>query len=274
MYTEENAKINWTTRRLGDLPINLPRSFEELEQFKDGHLLECFKSLSKEAIDYETRALHFSAHMFYEKPEIKKQLYAMVNRFAFKNIKSSKKTTKLHTVLSRKANDVLIIEEETSETGLGFVDKFATLFSLRKRLDNARNDLVKTGCSTAYPHIWGNELYNRSVHTQNPFFEKLFEPVMMKVTAEDRERGVNMIVKSLKAQINALKLMMNKDYLVFMNITLFQELIQKSIGPQCSQYVIVALIRGGMVYANKLIWEFLMFKKENIRARDENIVRQ
>ena len=94
MYTEENAKINWTTRRLGDLPINLPRSFEELEQFKEGHLLECFRNLSKEAIDYETKALHFSAHMFYEKPEIKKQLYAMVNRFAFKNIKSSKKTAK------------------------------------------------------------------------------------------------------------------------------------------------------------------------------------
>ena len=34
------------------------------------------------------------------------------------------------------------------------------------------------------------------------------------------------IVKSLKAQINALKLMMNKDYLVFMNITLFNDLIK------------------------------------------------
>ena len=137
MYTEENAKLNWINRRLGDLPVNLPQSFEKLEQFKDGHLLECFRSLSKEAIDYETRALHFSAHMFFEKPEIKKQLYSLVSTFAFKDFSASKKTAKLHTVLSKKTNDVLIIEEETSETGLGFVDKFATLFSLRK----------KAGCS-------------------------------------------------------------------------------------------------------------------------------
>ena len=27
MYTEENAKLNWINRRLGDLPVNLPQSF-------------------------------------------------------------------------------------------------------------------------------------------------------------------------------------------------------------------------------------------------------
>ena len=51
LYTEENAKLNWINRRLGDLNINLPQSFEQLEQFRDGHLLECFRCLSKEAID-------------------------------------------------------------------------------------------------------------------------------------------------------------------------------------------------------------------------------
>ena len=47
---------------------------------------------------------------------------------------------------------------------------------------------------------------------------------MDRLTNEDRERGSTHIVKSLKAQINSLKLMMNRDYLVFMNITLFNEL--------------------------------------------------
>ena len=78
IFTEENAKSNWINRKFGDLNINLPQSFEALEQFKDGHLLECFKCLSKEAIDYETKALHFCAHMFFEKPEIKKELHSLV----------------------------------------------------------------------------------------------------------------------------------------------------------------------------------------------------
>ena len=75
MYTEENTKLNCINRRVGDLNINLPQSFEELEQFQDGHLLECLKCLSTDAIDYETRALHFSAHLFFEKPNQKTTTY-------------------------------------------------------------------------------------------------------------------------------------------------------------------------------------------------------
>ena len=49
----------------------------------------------------------------------------LVKQFAFKNQSESKETARLHTVLSRKSNDCLIIDEETSESGLGVVDKFA-----------------------------------------------------------------------------------------------------------------------------------------------------
>ena len=36
MFTEENAKLNWINRRLGDLRVILPQSFEELVQFLMG----------------------------------------------------------------------------------------------------------------------------------------------------------------------------------------------------------------------------------------------
>jgi len=134
MFTEEDIKTNWINRKVGDLKISLPTTFEELEQYKDGHLLECFLSLEKEVMDYETKALHFSAHMFFEKAEVKKALLSLVKQFAFKNQSESKKTARLHTVLSRKSNDSLVIDEETSESGLSFVDKFASLFVLRKKL--------------------------------------------------------------------------------------------------------------------------------------------
>ena len=79
---------------------------------------------------------------------------------------------------------------------------------------------------------------------------------MTNLTEGDTEKGSMFIVMSLKAQINALKLMMNKDYLVFMNIMLYNEVIKKHISPQCSRFVLVALTRGGMVHTNKLLWEF------------------
>ena len=52
-----------------------------------------------------------------------------------------KKTTKLHTVLSRKVNHKLIIEEETHETGLGFVDKFVSIATLRKKLESVKSEI-------------------------------------------------------------------------------------------------------------------------------------
>ena len=93
---------------------------------------------------------------------------------------------------------------------------------------------------------------------------------MTNLTEGDRERGSMYIVMSLKAQINALKIMMNTDYLVFMNITLYNEVIKKYISPQCSQFVIVALTRGGMVHTNKLLWEFLIGKCEWLISKDIN----
>ena len=48
----------------------------------------------------------------------------------------------LHKVLSKKENDMLIIDDETSETGLGFVDKFVSIFSLRKKLEKIRGEIT------------------------------------------------------------------------------------------------------------------------------------
>ena len=77
--------------------------------------------------------------------------------------------------------------------------------------------------------MWGHELYNKTVLYANPLFENLLIPVMImkEQTQKDRIRGSLFMVKSLKAQINALKIMMNTDYLVFMNITLYNEVIKK-----------------------------------------------
>ena len=95
----------------------------------------------------------------------------MVRSFGYKNFIKSKKTAKLHTVLSKKFNDTLVIEEETSETGLGFVDKFAFIWNLHKRLEQVRGDILTKKSSSAYPHGLGNEFHNRSVFIQNSVFE-------------------------------------------------------------------------------------------------------
>ena len=59
-----------------------------------------------------------------------------------------------------------------------------------------------------------------------------------------------------------------------MKITLYNEVIKKYISPQCSQFVLVALTRGGMVHTNKLLWEFLIGKREWLINKDINASKQ
>ena len=79
--------------------------------------------------------------MIFEKPKVKKTLHALGKQFAFKNQSDSKKTVRLHTVLSKKEKELLIIEDETSETGLGFVDKFVSIFILTQKLAKVRSEI-------------------------------------------------------------------------------------------------------------------------------------
>ena len=101
-------------------------------------------------------------------------------------------------------------------------------------------------------------------------FEKLLIPVLEERKKQDRIRGSLYMVKSLKAQINALMISMNNDYLTLMNITLFEEVIYKFLDPTSSQFVVVALVRAGMVYGNKFLWESLIFKKLWAIAQEAN----
>ena len=83
-----------------------------------------------------------------------------------------------------------------------------------------------------------------------------------------------MILKSMKAQIGTLLISMNNDYLTLMNITIFDEVIYKYMDPTSSQFVVVALVRAGMVYGNKFLWEFLIFKKLWFFAQEQNWSKQ
>ena len=109
VFTAEDVKTSWVNRKLDDLKIKMPINFEELEQYMDGHLLDCSLNMDEEAINYETKALHFSAHMFFEKPEVKKALYNLVRLFAIKNQYKNKRLNDFTQFFQRrKITDLLL----------------------------------------------------------------------------------------------------------------------------------------------------------------------
>ena len=130
---------------------------------------------------------------------------------------------------------------------MGFVDKFCEAMRLRKKVSQISAEMKAHKWSYSWSFIWENELYNRSVIYSNPIFEKLFKPIMDAKTKKDRVEGSNMVLSSMRAQIGALLISMNQEYLTLMNITLFDEVIYKFMDPTSSQFVVVALARAGMV---------------------------
>ena len=82
------------------------------------------------------------------------------------------------------------------------------------------------------------------------------------------------MVMSIKAQINGLKLIMNKAYITFMNVTIYKEVISKHISHSASQYVLVALTRAGMVHTNKYLWELIVTRREFVRKQRLNAEKQ
>ena len=114
-----------------------------------------------------------------------------------------------------------------------------------------RAEIEEKEYTTKYTSLSGNHIFNATVYNKCSLFEKLLAPVIHELNEGDRWRGSRYMVMSLKAQINSLKLVMNKAYLTFMNVTMYKEVISKHISHSASQYVLVALTRAGMVHTNK-----------------------
>ena len=55
--------------------------FAELKKWDHGHTCEYVHNLDIEVINAEIKALHFSAHLFYEKTEVKTKMLSIIQDF-------------------------------------------------------------------------------------------------------------------------------------------------------------------------------------------------
>ena len=90
IFSEDTAFKNWLNRKPEDFGVILPSSFQEIENFEDASSLAVFKCLDKEAINYETMALHISAHMFFERTEVKQVFNLVLQDFRSKVVQTRK----------------------------------------------------------------------------------------------------------------------------------------------------------------------------------------
>ena len=152
IFSEDTEFKNLLHRKPEDLGLIFPASFQELENFEGASNLEVFRCLEKEAINYETSALHVSAHMFFERNEVKESFNMILQDFAFKS-GANKKVLKLCTTLNKRIQKETISDNSSFE--MGFVDKFVEVFRLRDKLNKISAEITEKKWSQQWSFMWG-----------------------------------------------------------------------------------------------------------------------
>ena len=116
MFSEEESVSGWINRFVKDIKFKMPKTFAELEMWDIGHMYECFHKLESEVINAETRALHYSAHIFHEKADVENKLLSNIQDFAFTKHHSLLKMGKLANSATQKTPNYELAAEEASES--------------------------------------------------------------------------------------------------------------------------------------------------------------
>ena len=153
-----------------------------------------------EVINAEIKALHYSAHLFYEKTEVKTKMHSILQEFAVAKNYDLLKIGKLSATSTQKQGNYKLATEEESEAEHEFVENFMQLFSLQDRLRKMRDEIIELSFAKSYPSLMGNTVFNNTVQFKSAFYEKLMTPFIEELNVNDRRMGSKYIVQSMKSQ--------------------------------------------------------------------------
>ena len=141
----------------------------------------------------------------------------LLNKFATVKDFTLLKRGKLSGSSNQKNPSYKLPSEDDLDVEHGFVENFCQLFQLRERLRTMRLEIEEKGYFSKYTALMGNNVFNATVYYKSSFFEKLFKPCVEELNISELRIRSTYMVMSLKAQINSLKLAMNKDCLIFIH---------------------------------------------------------
>ena len=142
-------------------------------------------------INTETKPLHHSATLFFERKEVKDILHQLLGKFALVKDASTLKVGKLTTVSTQKNADYNLPLETDLVVEHGFVENFCELFRLREKLRRIRMKTAEKEYTLSYSSMMGNIVFNSTVFWKSSFFGGRLQPVVDNLNESDRKHGSN-----------------------------------------------------------------------------------
>ena len=140
IFSEEESVNGWINRSTRDIKFRKPKTYAELETWDHGHTYECFHNLDIEVINAEIKALHFCAHLFYEKTEVKTKMLSVIQDFVTAKNYERLKIGKLSSPSTQKQSNYKLEVEDDSEAEYCLLENFMQSFSLRDKLRKMRRN--------------------------------------------------------------------------------------------------------------------------------------
>ena len=263
-FTEDESTIEWEKRKVEYSPAgHLPKDFQELLKSDCGNNCSFPFALHPENINKEILTVIGSAHIFVDKKSLKQKLFSALQKW-FYNPEAFKKQAESKTNEPKKARKI----------EPGFIDKLLEMLKYRQIL---KQEIKQSdGLSSRYIRTEGSYIVVQMLTFYSTYMNSLFENRIQNLDANFQQTINKARFENYFVAYNALRCICEAEYDIFMNVSLWESILEEFCDRTHSQFGIVAIIRAATVIMNKLsgkvFWKFeqLMCRSKQSNAKTES----
>ena len=199
-----------------------------------------------------------SAHIFVNKKSLKHKLFSALQKW-FYNPEAFEKLPLSKNNEPRKARKI----------EPGFIDKLLEMFKYRQILRDLKQDIDQhDGLSNGYVRTEGSYIVDQMLTFDSTYMNNLFEN-RIQILDADFQRTINKArFENYFVAYNPLRCLCEAKYDIFMNVSLWENILEGFCDRTHSQLGIVAIIRAAMVIVNKEIWKaFLEVRATHVQKQ-------
>ena len=159
------------------------------------------------------------------------------------------------------------------EIEVGFVDGLFEMCKLRELSSKANEEILSNEMISSYNDRFGTSLFTSNITFRSATIESIIIDTRLELDKQKKIEGPLMIYDCLIIQHVALKCILERKYDTLMNAIIYDKVITKFVKRRYSQYAFAALVRFGMVLANRQFLMAFIVGRNNWRRKTSLIIK-
>jgi len=196
-FTDSNSTSEWALRSIENyITLGLPETFEDLQKVPLDRPYNFLMSMDTNSINKEIARLGVEALMFWELRKVDNALNDLCHSWFntdYRKVRGIINVTDIQESPSQEQaseSTVAIVgsfkKEKEQCIGLGFVDKLIEMWRLRRKILEAKAEILVSGMLTKYTYKVGEAIMGKTLTYKSSYMTQLFKARNRVVTNEER----------------------------------------------------------------------------------------